>query len=217
MRTGQLQLVTSHRIAIDCKLHAFGLYLTEAVINRYGASRARENGKCSVRIGSIDIACRVGPIVVTGAVLPGTVATIDGAIELRTDIAVPEIEIRTARKKVDLSCHSGLDCTGTVWQHADIQAIIGEGACVVYQAIDTWTVATTRCFCDIQRPIECEIALDLNQVVQCSARHTGLSELHGQDGTSTQCKAAVDGQRSCAVAAGGEGAIGDDHVTADNA
>ncbi|MNI46035.1 hypothetical protein D3C73_1004800 [compost metagenome] len=92
MGPDQRQRLPADFIAIGRKLHARRTHLAQTVVDRDGPARAGENRDSLIGVSGIHHAVGIGPVIVAGAVLPHAVTTIDGIVELRTSIAVPEVE-----------------------------------------------------------------------------------------------------------------------------
>ena len=176
-------------------------------VNRDSARRALEHGKAVRGPGCIECAVDAGPL--AGACTPGAAAAFDGAIA-RGLAAVPELHVGAAvDQQVDLVTDSGLQVQvagrDVHRQAAQQQAVVGQAAGVVDQAVDTRTEAAD--IRDVEGAVQSQVAVDLHQR---RAARGGRAEARIQVGvgieqqrTGGQGRAGIDGQMA---------AVGDAHV-----
>ena len=89
-------------------------------------------------------------------------------------------------------------CT-TVVGVRDVEAVVCQGAAIVDDAVDAGAESAAGALGDIERPVECQIAADIDQVVERAAGHIGLAEIDVEVGIAER-QIAVDGQRARSIA-----------------
>ncbi|MNK89526.1 hypothetical protein D3C87_1095370 [compost metagenome] len=216
LRVGQLQRAARQQVAVGRELHALGRHLAQAVVDRDHSGRSGEDGEGAVIECGVQIAGGFGPVVVAGVILPQARAAADDAVELGSGVTVPEAEIRPARQQIDLASDRRLDDARAAGQRAEVEAVVDQGAGVVDDAIDAGAEDAALRLGHVQHPVEGQVALDLDQVVQASARRSSLTELHGQGRVRAEQKTPVDRQRADgADFTRRQGSIGDVDAAAD--
>src|SRR5690606_16967735 len=156
-------------------------------------------------------------VVAAAAQLPDTRTAIDAVVELRTRLAVPEAQFQPGRiDQVDLPAHRRLHRDVGAGRHvAELEAVVGQRAAIIEDAINAAAEAAARRDADIDGAIEHQVAADLDEVVERTAGDIGLAEREVQQRTRGQREVAADRERAHVYARRQPAAGVDDDVAAD--
>ncbi|MNI20312.1 hypothetical protein D3C73_737870 [compost metagenome] len=137
--------------------------------------------------------------------MPGAIAAVDGVVELRTAVAVPEAERKAGRvDEIDLPGDRGLHGHVASTRHCTKREIIVEKVAVVIEyAVDSRPEDAAGRDAHIDRgAVEGEVAGDLDEIIEPAADGAGLSELHVEDRARIHREAARNGERANPIASG---------------
>ncbi len=198
----QRDLVARQPVAIDGELHAADAQGAAGVAGADRPARPGEDHEVAWAVGPVDRPVRDRPVARSGR--PGSRAALDRAVVAGSrSVAVPEVDRLAGRgDQVHLVGDGGLDrARGPARQRTDVQNVVGEDAAVVDQAVDASPEGPAGRLGDVQCPVQGQVAVDHQQVVQRLAGHAGLAEAVAQRGGGVEGQVAGDRQRARIVEA----------------